>query len=214
MGIPRRMNECNLSSFTFSTAPRHNSVVWSDCRRNRPTSMLLLTRAAARKKKVPNRKKVGSHSSFLAFTKSVTRTTIYENDLQVHIRLGFTWSDALDLELKEGKRVCERDIGPPEKCGAFDMQKLADLSITGDPLCPEGPMRTREGTLCGCWWAMREVELSTARCMQVTFLGGPGCGRCVIDFPVTKSDPQALGKKRTHTCACSTVVGSIGSKSG
>ena len=88
------------------------------------------------------------------------------------------------------------------------MQKLTDLSIAGDPLCPEGPMWPREGTLCGCWWAMREVELSTARCMQVTFLGGPGCGRCVFDLPVTKSDAQALGKKRTHTCACSTVVGS------
>ena len=37
------------------------------------------------------------------------------------------------------------------------MQKLA--SITGDPLCPEGPMWPRESTLCGCWWAMREVEM-------------------------------------------------------
>ena len=72
------------------------------------------------------------------------------------------------------------------------MQKLADLSITGDPLCPEGPMWPREGTLCGCWWAMREVELSTAWCMQITFLGGPDCGRCVIDLPVTKSDPQTF----------------------
>ena len=88
------------------------------------------------------------------------------------------------------------------------MKKLADLTIASDPLCPEGPMWPREGTLCGCWWAMREVELSTARCMQVTFLGGPGCGRCVFDLPVTKADPQALGKKRTHTCACSTIAGS------
>ena len=57
------------------------------------------------------------------------------------------------------------------------MQKLADLSTTGDPSCPEGPMWPREGTLCGCWWAMREVELSTALCMQATFLGGPDCGQ-------------------------------------
>ena len=122
-----------------------------------------------------------------------------------HIRLGFPWSDALDLELREGKRA--RDIGPPQKCGALDM-KLADLTIASDPLCPVGPMWPRESTLCGCWWAMREVELSTARCMQVTVLIGPGCGRCVFDLLVTKTDPQGLGKKRTHTCACSTVVGS------
>ena len=43
----------------------------------------------------------------------------------------------LDLELREGKRACERSLGPLQKCGAFDMQKLADLSIACDPLCPE-----------------------------------------------------------------------------
>ena len=34
------------------------------------------------------------------------------------------------------------------------------------------------------------------------------CGRCVFNLPVTKTDPQALGKKRTHACACSTSAGS------
>ena len=102
-----------------------------------------------------------------------------------HIRLGHPWSDALDLELREGKRACERGIGPPRKCGALDMQKLADLAVGRDPLCAGGPIFPREGTLCGAWWAMREVELSTTRCMQVTFLGGEGCGRCVFDLPVT-----------------------------
>ena len=72
-------------------------------------------------------------------------------------RLGHPWTNALDLELKEGKRACERGIGPPQKCGAFDMQKLANLTISGDPLCTAGPMWPREGTLCGCWWAMREI---------------------------------------------------------
>ena len=55
-----------------------------------------------------------------------------------HILLGFPWLDALDLEMREGKRACERGIGPPQKCGAFDMKKLADLTIASDPLCPEG----------------------------------------------------------------------------
>ena len=77
----------------------------------------------------------------------------------------------------------------------------------GVSLCGAGgPIFPREGTLCGAWWAIREVELSTARCMQVTFLGGEGCGRCIFDLPVTKTDPQALGKKRTHACACSATV--------
>ena len=65
-------------------------------------------------------------------------------------------------------------------------------------------MWPREGALCGCWWAMREVELSTARCLQVTFRSGQGCGLCIFDLPMSKTDPQALGKKRTHSCTCST----------
>ena len=100
-----------------------------------------------------------------------------------------------------GNRACETGTGPPQKCGAFDMQKLANLTISGDPLCTAGPKWPREGTLCGCWSAMREIELSAARCMQVTFLGGHGCGRCVFELPVSKTDPQAVGKKRTHICA-------------
>ena len=80
-------------------------------------------------------------------------------------------------------------------------------SVGVDPLCSGGPMFPREGTLCGSWWAMREVELSTVRCMQVKFLTGEGCGRCVFNLPVTTTDPQALGKERTHACACSTSVG-------
>ena len=115
-----------------------------------------------------------------------------------HIRLGHPWTDALDLEMREGKRACDRGIGPPQKCGAFDMQKLANLSISDNPLCADGPMWPREGTLCGCWWAMREIELSVARCMQVAFLGGPGCGRCVFDLPVSKRTHKRW-ERRGHT---------------
>ena len=98
-----------------------------------------------------------------------------------------------------GKRACERCIGPLQKFGALDMQRSADLFVDVDPLCSGGPMFPHEGRLCGSWCAMREVELSTARCMQVAFLNGEGCGRCVFNLPVTKTDPQALGKKRTHS---------------
>ena len=123
-----------------------------------------------------------------------------------HIKLGHLWTYALDLEMRDGKRACERSIGPPLKCGSFVLQKLASLQTTGVPLFKGGPRWPREGALCGCWWAMREMELSTARCRQVTFNDGPGCGTCTFDLPVSKTDLQALGKCRTHSCACSGVV--------
>ena len=43
-----------------------------------------------------------------------------------HIMLGYLWTAALDLEMRDGKRACERSIGPPRKCGSFDLQKLAE----------------------------------------------------------------------------------------
>ena len=118
-------------------------------------------------------------------------------------KLGYLWTAASDLEMRDGKRACERSIGPPRKCGSFDLRKLASLQTTGAALLKGGPRWLREGALCGCWWAMREMELSTARCKQVTFNDGPGCGTCTFDLPVSKTDLQALGKRRTHTCACS-----------
>ena len=104
-------------------------------------------------------------------------------------------------------RACERGIGPPRKCGAFNLQKLAEVPTTQGALCKGGPRWPREGSLCGCWWAMREMELSTIRCSQVSFKAGPGCGSCTFGLPVSKTDSQALGKRRTHTCACSAAGG-------
>ena len=123
-----------------------------------------------------------------------------------HIKLGFAWTGALDLELRDGRRACERGIGRPMKCGAFDLQKLAEVPTTQGVLRKGGPKWPREGALCGCWWAMREMELSTTRCRRVTFKVGPGNGSCTFDLPVSKTDTQALGKRRTHSCACSAAV--------
>ena len=125
---------------------------------------------------------------------------------QHHIKLGHSWTAALDLEMRDGRMACERGIGPPLKCGSFDLQKLANVQTTGVALFKSGPKWPREGALCGCWWAMREMELSTARCRQVTFENGPGCGTCTFDLPVSKTDLQALGKHRTHSCVCSDIV--------
>ena len=47
---------------------------------------------------------------------------------------------------------------------------------------------------------------STTRCRQVMFKVGPGCGSCTFDLPVSMTDTQALGKRRTDSCACSAAV--------
>eukprot|EP00971_Amphidinium_carterae_P112220 2222827-Amphidinium_carterae.1 len=53
---------------------------------------------------------------------------------------------------------------------------------------------------------LREIELATARRNQVELRDGPGCGIAVVDLPVSKTDFQALGKKRAHGCACPSLL--------
>lgn len=66
-----------------------------------------------------------------------------------HIGLGYAWSDALELEVKDGVRACLRGIGPPRKCGALDLRLLAELPDQQGPLCVGGPLWPRDGTLVG-----------------------------------------------------------------
>ena len=106
----------------------------------------------------------------------------------------------IDNSLRDGVRACTRGIGPARQCGALDMKKVAALPDSQAALVAAGPPWPRDGALVGCWWAMREIELSTARCKQVKFFAGLGCGTCEVDLPVSKSDPQALGKLRRHGC--------------
>lgn len=123
-----------------------------------------------------------------------------------HIELGHHWSDSLSLEVRDGTRACTRGAGPPRKCGPLDMAAVAALPDEEAPCVPKGPKWPRDGVLLGCWWAMREVELSTARVCQVSLEGGPGCGAAVLDLPVSKADVRALGKRRRLECACGGVA--------
>ena len=87
-----------------------------------------------------------------------------------------------------------------------------------------GRQRSVELSTCRIWWKSPphrgalckevrncqekvQMELSTIRCSQVSFKAFPGCGSCTFDLPVSKTDTQALGKRRTHTCACSAAGG-------
>ena len=86
------------------------------------------------------------------------------------------------------------------------MEALAGLPDQMGPVVKGGPLWPRDGAIVGSWWALREIELSTTRCEQVSFEPGPGCGVCQLLLPVSKSDPQALGKKRVHACSCHGVA--------
>ena len=123
-----------------------------------------------------------------------------------HIKLGHSWSDALNLEFTDAMRSCKRGLGPPKQTGYFDVDSLFAWGLKSrDKFWPQvkgGPSLPKEATEVACHWALREIEISSARVGAVSFQEGSGCGIASFDLPASKADVHALGKVRSHGCAC------------
>ena len=122
---------------------------------------------------------------------------------KIHVKKGFSWDQALELELKEAKHACRRGQGPAKKAGALPLERLGSLPASWNgPRSAKGPARPRSAILVGAWWGMREIELAGLRVSSLTFSEGDGCGTCRINLPVSNTDSEALGKFRLHGCCC------------
>ena len=134
-----------------------------------------------------------------------------------HIRHGYEWNDQLGLELKDCLRAVRRGLGPPKRADALPLDAIANITIDEeDPLELAGQETAthRDAALVASWWMLREIELSSAILSQLIIQvpgtesassaseGHASCGRATFDLPVSKSDFRALGKRRTHCCAC------------
>ena len=123
---------------------------------------------------------------------------------QQHIALGHAYPAGLAQEYRESRRAVTRGLGPA--------RQAEELDLTGINTIPKdvwvkqgralGPCWIKEAIVIGAWWMTREVELSAAKAEHLTFIKGEGCGGCTWLLPVSKNDHMALGKKRTHWCAC------------
>eukprot|EP00971_Amphidinium_carterae_P332887 6467277-Amphidinium_carterae.2 len=54
-----------------------------------------------------------------------------------HVKQGFLWTDALEVELRDGVRSCERGMGPPKKARPLELGMLAAHGSL-EPLVPGG----------------------------------------------------------------------------
>lgn len=116
----------------------------------------------------------------------------------MHIRLGHPWNEQLVLELQECTRAVRRGIGPARQADALPLDAIGGI---------EGQDEAKDIAIVASWWMLREIELSAATVNQLTFedpVEGDAdkCGRAIFNLPVSKSDHKALGKLRTHNCAC------------
>ena len=86
-----------------------------------------------------------------------------------HIKMCFSWTPAMDLEIREAKISCRRGIGPSKKAGALPLERVHTLPKEWDhPLIKGGPARPRATILVGSWRGMRDrVGISEAAAYDV-----------------------------------------------
>ena len=87
---------------------------------------------------------------------------------------GFDWSMSLERAFRKSKRAVNRGIGPARQSAALDLGAAfkALENRSSAPVCNRGPVGLRNLLVVGCFWMLRELEIS---CAKVLSLGG-GCG--------------------------------------
>ena len=100
--------------------------------------------------------------------------------------------------IRDARRAARRGLGPPKHAAAFPLERAPALAQTQEPLTPLGPMWPATAILVGCWWLLREIELSNIVVSDITCTEDA----VTINLSASKTDPTALGAQRTHKCAC------------
>ena len=129
-----------------------------------------------------------------------------------HIRLGYEWSDALDLEQRDCIRAVLRGIGPAKQAAPFDLKAIGAVQAQAvlGLSAPGFPELAKEAIIFASWWLLREIELAATTLAQITITmpdeseldhqDQRGCAE--VNLPASKADTQALGKRRSLRCSC------------
>ena len=125
-----------------------------------------------------------------------------------HRELGFPWSADLDLAVSQAVRSVTRGMGPARLKHDFVLENApadfgAQLHLAYDILKvpPEQRFASPEGVVVSaCWFMLRGIELANVRCADVTFRRDERSVR--IRLPVSKTDTEAKGCERSHSCFC------------
>ena len=121
----------------------------------------------------------------------------------LHIGEGFDWSMCLERAFRKSKRAVNRGIGPARQSAALDLEaafKALDNRSCA-PVCDRGPMGLRNLIVVGCFWMLRELEISCAKIGHLEV----DLAHSWVDWtlPASKTDVMALGKVRRWECVCS-----------
>lgn len=116
-----------------------------------------------------------------------------------HVARGHPWTDQLAQARRAARRSCRRYLGNPKQAKGLPLARLGE--IRGErPLAVGGPRRPGRATLLASWWLLREIEASNARREHIRV--DHSLRQVTWSLPCTKTDQQALGADRTHSCSC------------
>ena len=77
----------------------------------------------------------------------------------------------LELARPDASRAAQRGLGPPRRAVPLPLLRPPELPAEDTPWVLQGPVGPRDCLAIGCWWLLREVELSNKLLQDVTLAG-------------------------------------------
>ena len=92
----------------------------------------------------------------------------------LHIEKGFDWTVCLERAFRKSKRAVCRGIEPARQSAALDLDATFKVleNRSAAPVCNRGPVGLRNLLVAGCFWMLRELEISLREDMSLE--GGYG----------------------------------------
>lgn len=116
-----------------------------------------------------------------------------------HVSLGYSWSDNLARTAQKCSRSVLRGLARAGRSEAFDLLAIAQtLGENVGSLAVTGPSHPLAMIVCSTFFMLRELEASAVDRSDVSF----GCDSVTLSLPVSKTDWEAKGCKRTWSCVC------------
>ena len=118
----------------------------------------------------------------------------------MHIEAGYEWTQLLAHTATWVTRSVLRGIGPSRQSCSFHFVKLCGLARLAAPLVTSAPQQPQHLAILATLFLLREVEASVAKITAWTL--DLDASEITWNLPSSKSDPKALGVKRTWGCLC------------
>ena len=116
-----------------------------------------------------------------------------------HLSLGYEWSEGLNRTMQKCSRSVLRGLAGPSRSEPFDFPAVVKLlrhTDLGD--IEGGPVHPLAMVVCSTYFLLRELEASSIDRGDITLHDS----QVTLSLPVSKTDWEAKGCKRTWSCLC------------